>query len=171
MGRSLGGGFILSDTASYRDCSGRLILQGRCTASSPEKGTGVEISFPGAGTCIPTLTPQRPPGARAVCPHKAICTLAFLGRAHDGKAREDVDLTWTPVLREISRSRVIFCRLYTSAAWSAFSLQKAHTGFSSWLIFCSRTSLHCGVSSTSPRRARCWLKPVTVPSQQLLMGY
>lgn len=114
--------------------------------------TGLEISFPRAGTCIATFTPQRPLGARAVRlkgrPLQSSLRLLFLFLSiqHDGEGREDEDLTWTPVLREISRSRVIFCRLYTSAAWSAFSLQKAHASFSSQVSFCSRTSLCCTVS-------------------------
>jgi len=88
-----------------------------------------------AGTSIPTLIPQRPSGA-LICltgcplPSSSRLLFTFLSIEHDGEGREDEDLTWTPVLREISRSRVIFCRLYTSAAWSAFSLQEAHTGFS-----------------------------------------
>lgn len=108
------------------------------------KGNRIRNLFHQGWNLYSTRTPQRPLGAHTVCLNR--CPLQsslhllfiFLSTEHDGERREEVDLTWTPVLREISRSRVIFCRLYTSAAWSAFSLQKAHRRFSSQVRSCPR---------------------------------
>lgn len=121
-------------------------------------GTGFEVSLVGLDSINASQTSQglHHVPARLTLLSSVHCTLLS---TKDHGRREDIDLTWTPVLREISRRRVIFCRLYISAAWSAFSLQKAHTDLSSQGSFHSRTSLPCMAPST----AKCWMKPATIP--------